>query len=144
LNIKIKEGTIEEVLALIDNIPEITPVTYKQIAERIYDMDFHILISNLNGRPSGFMIGYNIGDDGFYLWLGGIVPDARNKTLGKMLIRRQANRARDKGYNVVKMKTRNKFKPMLALALSEGFNITGVEEKENVEENRIWLEKKIG
>lgn len=144
MNIKIKEGTIEDVLELINQIPEISPVTYTQIAERIYDMDFHILVSHLNTRPSGFMIGYNRGDDEFYLWLGGVVPEARNKTLGRMLIRRQSNRARDKGYKTVKMKTRNKFKPMLSLALSEGFSITGFEQKENIEENRIWLEKRVG
>ena len=55
----------------------------------------------------------------------------------------QTNWAKDKGYHILKIKTRNTRREMLSFLIRNGFYFTDVETKENIKDNIINLQKDI-
>ncbi|MFC4737890.1 GNAT family N-acetyltransferase [Bacillus daqingensis] len=78
----------------------------------------------------GFKIGYRTGATTFYSWLGAVDPDRRRAGVGSALMRGQHEALRKQGYISVCMKTMNRWRGMLILALKHEFFITGTEEGE--------------
>ena len=93
-------------------------------------------------RPIGFKVGYQREND-FYSWMGAILPEFRRKGVAKRLAKAQEKWVKELGITSLTFKTRNQHKGMLFFALKNGFDIIGFKTKENVEENRILLQKKL-
>lgn len=55
----------------------------------------------------------------------------------------QINWEKDKGYHILKIKTRNNRREMLSFLIRNVFYFTDVETNENIENNRISLQKDI-
>ena len=55
----------------------------------------------------------------------------------------QTNWAKNKGYSILKIKTRNNRLEMLSFLIRNGFYFTDIETKENIKDNRINLQKDI-
>ena len=143
LNIEIKEGTLEQVVALSQQIPEfIDPHPLEEYQKRLMDKVYLILIVYVNQQAAGFKVGYQRADY-FYSWMGAILPRYRRMNLATLLAERQEGWAKTKGYTRIVFKTRNYLKPMLLFALKRGFNIISVEKRETVEAYRILLQKKL-
>jgi len=143
LNIEIKEGTLEQVVALSLQIPEfIDPHPLAEYKQRLADKIHLVLIAYVDGQPAGFKVGYERSDY-FYSWMGAIVPKYRRMNLATLLAERQEAWAKEKGYSTIVFKTRNHLKPMLLFALKRGFHIISVEERATVEAYRILLQKKL-
>ena len=145
VNVTIKQGSIEEVVNLSMQIPEFNePHQHDEYEKRLRGIPHLIAIAYVENNPAGFKVGYQREDDGsFYSWMGGILPGFRRQGIAQMLADYQEDWARKQGYSKVKMKTRNRLKPMLYFALGNGFNITKVDSAETIEENRIHLEKQL-
>ena len=141
--LSIKEGTIEQAVELSHLIPEFNDSYPKEEYEKRFSNTRHlILIAFYKNKPVGFKVGYEI-DGTFYTWMGGVLPDFRNKHIATKLAEKQQDWAKQNGFTEIKLKTRNKHKAMLHFALSDGFIITGFEEKENMNESNIILEKEL-
>ena len=145
VNVTIKQGSIEEVVNLSMQIPEFnTPHQHDEYEKRLQGIPHLIAIAYVENNAAGFKVGYQRENDGsFYSWMGGILPGFRRQGIAQMLADYQEDWARKQGYIKVKMKTRNRLKPMLYFALGNGFNITEVDSAETIEENRIHLEKQL-
>ncbi|MDN5200590.1 GNAT family N-acetyltransferase [Fulvivirgaceae bacterium BMA10] len=143
--LEIKEGTINDVVSLSQLIPEFQdPHGIKIYQERLSNVPYLVLMAYFDGAPAGFKVGYQREDNGsFYSWMGAVHPDYRKLGIARKLADYQENWARRMGYQTIKMKTRNRLKPMLLFALSNGFNIVAVERKEDIREHRIILEKSL-
>ncbi|NJP36215.1 GNAT family N-acetyltransferase [Alkalicoccus luteus] len=89
----------------------------------------------------GFKIGYRTGATTFYSWLGAVDPDRRRAGVGSALMRGQHEALRKLGYTSVCMKTMNRWRGMLILALQHDFLIIGTEEGEKGV--KIVLEKAL-
>jgi len=143
LNIEIKEGTLEQVAALSQQIPEfIDPHPLTEYQKRLRGKVHLILIAYIDQQAAGFKVGYERADY-FYSWMGAISPTYRRRNLATLLAEKQEAWAKEKGYSKIVFKTRNHLKPMLLFALKRGFNIISVEEKETVEAYRILLQKTL-
>lgn len=143
--ITIKQGTIEEVVELSIQIPEFNkPYSCEEYHRRLGGIPHLTAIACIGNKAVGFKVGYERENDGsFYSWMGGILPDFRRRGVASKLADYQEKWARKQGYTKISMKTRNRLKPMLYFALSNGFNITKVDKARSVEENRIHLEKQL-
>lgn len=141
--LSIKEGTIEQAVELSKLTPEFDdPYPKKEYEKRFSNIRHLILIAFYKDKPVGFKAGYEI-DGAFYTWMGGVIPDFRNKHIARKLAEKQQEWAKQNGFTKIKLKTRNKHKAMLHFSLSDGFHITGFEEKENINESNIILEKEL-
>jgi predicted GNAT superfamily acetyltransferase len=103
------------------------------------------LLTNLavsQDRIVGFKIGYRIAPKIFYSWIGGVSMDFRKRGIGEELMRRQHEWCVRNGFEKVRTKTRNRFKPMLMLNIRNDFDIVDVyKDKQN--ELKIVLEKNL-
>lgn len=90
----------------------------------------------------GFKIGYQIEPKKFYSWVGGVDEKFRQKGIAAELMRRQHEWCVRKGFEIVRTKTKNSFKPMLILNLKSGFDVIEVY-RDAQNELKIILEKKL-
>ena len=108
------------------------------------DKEHLIIIASYDNQPAGYLIGYDkFGDDSFYCWMAGVDNNFRKKGILKALTDYQDKWAKSKGYNKIKIKTRNNRREMLSYLVKYGFLFTEVIEYPKIEENRILLEKNL-
>ncbi len=139
--IEIKEGTIKEAVAISRKIPEFNdPYNEKEYLLRFNNKKHLILVAYHRNAVVGFKAGYET-EDGFYSWMGGVLPEYRRMNIARRLARSQEKWLKENNFKKVKLKTLNKRKAMLHFALSEGFKIVGCEPDKSSDLNKIFLEK---
>ena len=145
MNIEVTEVSIDQVVKLSKNIPEFSDgYTEEEYYKRMKGKAPLILMAFTEGVAAGFKVGYDkFGDGSFYSWMGGVISEFRQMGIAQKLAQCQEEIVKEKGYQSIKMKTRNHLKTMLLFALSNGFLITGVEPREELKDYRILLEKKL-
>lgn len=143
--IAIKEVPIEDAVKANLTIPEFEERYNKDYFEDRYKNKETLIIAAYFGKkPAGYLIGYDrFSDRSFYCWMTGVVPKFRKKGILKAMMDYEETWAKNRGYNKIKIKTRNKRREMLIYLAKYGFYFTGVEAYPNIEENRILAEKKI-
>jgi predicted GNAT superfamily acetyltransferase len=93
-------------------------------------------------RIVGSKLGYRIAPQIFYSWIGGVRAEFRGRGIAAGLMRAQHDWCGKHGFEIVRTKTKNSFKPMLILNLKSGFDITKVYQNPDCE-LKIVLEKKL-
>jgi len=142
--INIYQTNIEKTYPLTLNVPEFVPhYPIEKYYERLNDRPHLILRADYDGEAAGFKIGYEIEPKIFYSWVGGVLPDFRKQGIARALANEMEIWLRARAYGTLRMKTHNQFQNMLLFAIGNGFQITGVEQRERIAENRILLEKKL-
>lgn len=71
----------------------------------------------------GFKLGYRYDDCTLYSWVGGVLPMHRKKGIAQKLMELQHTSAKNKGYQKIRTKSMNRFKPMMILNLKNGFDV---------------------
>lgn len=71
----------------------------------------------------GFKIGYELDENKFYSWLGGVDPNYRKRGIALTLMEQQHEYLKGKGYQIVQTKTMNKWRGMLILNIKNGFDV---------------------
>lgn len=95
-------------------------------------------------RPIGFKIGYDrFGDGSFYTWMGSVLPEYRRCGIAQALARKQEFWAKEQGFTSIKLKTRRKYKAMIAFVKTFGFALTEEIPKIPRPETRIIFEKSL-
>jgi ribosomal protein S18 acetylase RimI-like enzyme len=141
--IRVREGTIAEVVSLSQGVPELeTPYPAEIYRKKMNGLPHLVLVATVGGRLAGFKVGYQR-EDYWYSWMGGVLPEFRRLGLARALADAQDNWAKQKGYPTVTFKTRNRHRAMLHFALQRGFNIVAVEPRTTEAEFRIWLRKTL-
>lgn len=144
MTIQIREGTLEEVVRIVVSVNEFARgETLEPMIERLEDKKSLILVAEKAGLLLGFNIGYELDDDTFFSWLGGVVPEARNKGIAQMLLEAQEEWAYEQSYNTLKVTSRNHFPAMLRLLLRNDYLIEKFEEKSNIRESLVHFIKAL-
>jgi GNAT superfamily N-acetyltransferase len=133
LVIEIAEG--EQVLAASDEIASLCYLLFPNFTDA-YLTDRLPRVTGLalvaargpDGALVGFKLGYARGQGTFYSWLGGVHPRLRRQGVGRMLMQRQHDWAREHGYAYVETKTRTMNNAMIILNLQAGFHIIAYED----------------
>jgi predicted GNAT superfamily acetyltransferase len=143
MEINIRKGTIEEVIALSKKVPEFfQPYSEKTYEERLSDVPHLILIATVGNKPVGFKVGYRrYGHDIFYSWIGGVLDEYRRKGIATKLAESQEVWAKTNGFVKVTFKTRNRLSKMIHFGLNRGFMIVDLIKKGEVKDYRIVMEK---
>ncbi|MFQ6677643.1 MAG: GNAT family N-acetyltransferase [Fidelibacterota bacterium] len=142
--ITIVEDQLEDAVAVSKKISEFDqPFELEEYQIRLKNN--HLILTALfHNKPVGFKIGYDRFEDGsFYSWMGGVLPEYRKKGIAKMLADYQEKWAVENGYSAIRLKTRKKYKAMVAFSLKQGFKILNKIPKIPDRESRIWMEKQV-
>ena len=101
-----------------------------------------VVIAESDMKVIGYKIGYELNDDTFYSWLGGVDANFRKHGIASKLMEKQHQYLSEVGYSVVQTKTMNKWRSMLLLNIKYGFDVidTYTDEKGM---HKIVLEKKL-
>lgn len=138
-----KEQNCSNALIVLNDIPEFA-VTFNKnnIDERLNNSGI-ILVAYHDKKPVACKIAYNRFNNGsLYSWLGGVLPEYRRRGIATLL-NSELEKIAKESYQSIVFKTRNKFKPMIHFGLKNGYEIIGFEEKQNINEHRIILKKKL-
>ncbi len=140
----VRQANIDELHSVNAQIAEFkTPYPIEVFHERLGKRDWLGLVAEDDGELLGFKLGYDNGDGVFYSWLGGVLPAARRRGAARLLLHAQESWVLDHGYREIWVKSRNRYRNMLMLLLSEGYQIFDIEPKEQLEDNRIWFRKSL-
>ncbi|WP_434762267.1 GNAT family N-acetyltransferase [Vibrio fortis] len=144
MTVMVREGTLEECVAVVEQIDEFShKESVESLSARLQDKKQLVLVAEEDGQLLGFKIGYQLDEQTFYSWFGGVSPLARNKGVAQLQLDVQEQWVRDQGYKQLKVKSRNQFSSMLRLLLRNGYMIENFEQKEDIKENRIHFVKQM-
>ncbi|MEK3856144.1 GNAT family N-acetyltransferase [Cytobacillus sp. FSL H8-0458] len=117
--------------------------------------DSEDLVSKMKSKPQllvltamdgekviGYKMGYALGEDTFYSWLGGVDPEYRENGIASMLMEKQHEYLIELGYKIVRTKTMNKWRGMLILNIRHGFDVIETY-KDEKGLHKIVLEKRL-
>ena len=142
-DIIVKEVSIEEAVKVNRNVIEFDGkyTTKEDFEKRYVGKDNLIIVAYYKNIPIGYIIGYDRDNDGsFYCWMAGVDNNYRRLGALTTLMNYQMNWAKNKGYNKLKIRTRNNRREMLSFLVKNGFNFVSIEQRDNITENRINLE----
>lgn len=143
--IHITTASIDAAAEFLSRIPEFKdsypPEEYRK--RLLQNQHLILLAYTEDGEACGCKVGYELSNTCFYSWMGGVMPQWRRHGVAELLAVAQEKWAQKQGYERIRFKTRNSCKAMLHFALSRGFNIVGVEPKDQLIDYRIWLEKEL-
>lgn len=135
-----------------DDLKAIAPLAHRIFESREKELietyrkhsRFFLLTAKIDGRTVGFKAGYELDRSKFYSWLGGVDPEFRRFGIATRLMEEQHAWAKNNGYKSIVTKTKNKFRNMLRLNLSHGFEISGFETSTRTGAMKIVLRKTLG
>ncbi|UWZ97243.1 GNAT family N-acetyltransferase [Vibrio splendidus] len=144
MSVIVREGSLEEVVSVVEQIPEFAKKeSVASLSERLAGKTSLILVAEEAGVLLGFKIGYELDENTFYSWFGGVSSLARNKGVAQAQLDVQEQWVKQQGYQQLKVKSRNQFPAMLRLLLRNGYLIEKFEEKEDINDHRIHFLKQI-
>jgi ribosomal protein S18 acetylase RimI-like enzyme len=142
--INYRTGTLDEVLAVDSQIPEFDGRTNKQkLDERLKNRQHLVLIAEASQQPIAYKLGYALSDSEFYSWLGGVIPSYRKQGIATKLREAQEALAVENNYQVLSVKSMNRYPAMLQLLISSGYHISGYEDKGDTDSSKICFYKKL-
>lgn len=144
MSIKIEIGSAADIVALSKQIPEFEQATtLERLQSRLDGAVSLILVAKLEGALVGYKVGYQLTEETFYSWLGGVVPEHRKHGVATLLFNYQEKWVLNSGYKQIKVKSMNRFPGMLNLLISNGYEIVGIEESVCGSEGKIVFLKRL-
>ncbi len=85
-----------------------------------------LLVAMLDEQHVGFIIGFELTPTTYYSWVCGVLPDFRRAGIAKQLMQAQQAWAHERHYNTLRFECQNQHRPMLHVAIDEGFDLVGI------------------
>lgn len=105
--------------------------------------NFHFLTGSIDGQVVGFKLGYQLNDQTFYSWMGGVLATYRGLGIATDLMKAQHDWCRDQGYQFVQTKTQNRFREMLLTNIKNGFVIIDFVSSADDSKSKIFMKKNL-
>lgn len=102
-----------------------------------------MLVALMDEQPVGFIIGFELMPSTYYSWLCGVLPDARRLGIATQLIQAQCSWATDHGYQMMRFECQNQHRPMLHVAITEGYDLVGIRWDTALAANVVIFEKDL-
>jgi ribosomal protein S18 acetylase RimI-like enzyme len=130
-------GTIADLYNEVFRPPRNRSYFERRIRGRINPL---ILLAQMDGRPVGFSVGYELKPGTFYCWYIGVLPDFRRAGIASQLMEALAEKATGNGYHTIRFECFNSQRPMMHLAISQNYDIVGLRFHRQTQENLLILE----
>lgn len=101
------------------------------------------LIAEIEDRPVGFSMGFELKPNTWMNWLIGVLPDFRRDGIASQLTHAEQAWASEHGYQYHRMECHNRHRPILHLAISHGFDVVGVRWDNDRHSNLVIFEKDL-
>ncbi len=101
------------------------------------------LLAQVNDRPVGFWIGFELKPGMFYHWLGAVAPAFRRQGIARQLHEAQQAWARDHEYEHIRCEALNHQREFIHFAITVGYDIAGIRWDSTHADNLIVFEKTV-
>ncbi len=102
-----------------------------------------MLVAMLEEQPVGFVVGFELMPTTYYCWLIGTAPDARRLGIATQLMHALQSFALDRGYAILRFECQNQHRPMLHVAITEGYDLVGIRWDTASADNVVIFEKDL-
>lgn len=85
-----------------------------------------MLAAEVEREPVGFVVGYECIPTTYFSWLCGVMPHSRREGVATQLMQAQVAWAADHHYPFIRFECQNQHRPMLHLAIGEGYDLVGM------------------
>lgn len=145
MSVVYRQGTLEECVQVVEQIQEFAhKETVESLSARLEGKARSLIqVAQEGDKLLGFKIGYQLDEQTFYSWFGGVSSLARNKGVAQKLLEIQEKWVEEQGYKQLKVKSRNQFPAMLRLLIRNGYLIENFEQKHPLTESRIHFVKQL-
>lgn len=133
------ESLIDELHALA--IIALGSIDRAELAWRLRELPRSTVLVARATELVGFKIGYAVGSDRYYSWLGAVHPGWRRQSIALALLERQHGWLREQGFKTVETAANPSNVAMLSLNFRGGFRIVGNYWRED--DLRVLLAKKL-
>ena len=124
--IPIGMGEIELISGLYNDI--FSPAQDVEFLRRRFEGKHNVcmIVAMLDDRHVGFAVGFEIMPSTFFCWLIGIHPDYHRQGIATQLVQGLHAWAKDEDYHMIRFECQNQHRPMLHLAITEGYDLVGI------------------
>ena len=114
-----------------------------QSFERRFRSRYNVLrlIAQLNRRPVGFFLGFELKPTVYFTWFYGVLPEFRRQGIASQLMEAVHDWAKQNDYESVRMECHNQHRPMLHLAITSEYDIVGMRWDPDRGDNLVIFEK---
>ncbi len=102
-----------------------------------------MIVAMIEGMHVGFIIGFELMPSTYFSWLCGVLPDFRRQRVAIQLMQAQSAWAKDHDYAILRFECRNQHRPMLHVAITEGFDLVGMRYDTFTASNVVIFEKEL-
>lgn len=102
-----------------------------------------MIVAVLDKQHVGFNVGFELTPMTYYSWVAGVLPDARRLGMATQLMQAQQAWASDHHYQTIRFECRNQHRPMLHLAITEGYDLVGIRWDTATANNVVIFEKEV-
>tara|TARA_Y100000588_G_scaffold214571_1_gene228415 strand:+ start:345 stop:785 length:441 start_codon:yes stop_codon:yes gene_type:complete len=140
----IKPASLEELLLVDSQIPEFDGRnTLSKLQTKCADVEHLALVAYIDNEPVAYKLGYALGSNTFYSWLGAVAPKCRGQGIAQALLNAQEAWVKVNNYRAIKVKSMNRFPAMLNMLFKNGYAITGYEDRGSPRTSKILFTKDI-
>ncbi len=102
-----------------------------------------LFLAMLEDQPAGFAIGFEVMPTTYFCWLCGVEPEARRLGIATQLMGAMEAFAVDHKYSILRFECRNQHRPMLHVAITEGYDLVGIRWETTSANNVVIFEKEL-
>ncbi|MCE9544261.1 MAG: GNAT family N-acetyltransferase [Planctomycetia bacterium] len=99
------------------------------------------MVASLDDRPVGFYAGFELKPSVFFSWLYGVLPDYRRNGIASQVMDAVQAWIGQHGYESIRFECHNQHRPMLHLAISQGYDVVGIRWDPDRANNLVIFEK---
>jgi len=102
-----------------------------------------MLVASVDSRPVGFIIGFELMPTTYFSWTCGVMPDFRRAGVCTQLMHALQAWAEDHQYGIIRFECQNQHRPMLHVAITEGYDLVGIRWDTDSSNNVVIFEKDL-
>jgi GNAT superfamily N-acetyltransferase len=102
-----------------------------------------MMVAEVDDKPVGIASGYELRPATYFCWFCGVLTDVRRMGVATQLIQAQQAFAKDNGYQMVRFECQNQHRPVLHLAISEGYDLVGIRWDIQTAANFVIFEREL-
>jgi GNAT superfamily N-acetyltransferase len=101
------------------------------------------MVAQVNNRPVGFFLGFELKPRVFFAWFYGVLPAFRRQGIASQLMDAVHDWARAEDYEAIRFECHNQHRPMLHLAIALEYDIVGIRWDPDRGANLVLFQKQL-
>ncbi len=100
-------------------------------------------VAMVDDQPVGFNIGFELMPTTYFCWSCGVIPDARRLGVATQLMKALEAFSTEHQYAIIRFECQNQHRPMLHVAITEGYDLVGIRWDTASANNMVVFEKDL-